>query len=274
MAEKLKKAAVMGWPLRHSLSPALHGYWLSQHNIAGSYTALPVQPDHLAAALKSLAKDGFCGVNLTVPHKEAAVAYMDEMDPVATAIGAVNTVIVQGGKLIGRNTDAYGFISNVKQHYTFRRKHKAIVLGAGGAARAVVKALKDEGFGHIVITNRTPDKAAMLAKHFAMDAASWDHRAFLLKDADMLVNTTTLGMQDAPALDMDLSLLPEDALVTDIVYTPLMTELLAAAKKRGNPIVDGLGMLLHQAVPCFEAWFGVRPQVTEDVRKHVLGNAA
>ena len=277
---KTIRAGVMGWPIAHSRSPALHGHWLRRHDIDGSYIPLPVRPEDLPAALRALPKQGFVGVNLTVPHKQLALDIVDRVDPVAARIGAVNTVIVAAdGTLDGTNTDAYGFIANLRQGAGDALARylagPAAILGAGGAARAVVVALCDAGVREIRLVNRTRANAeplAELARQSGADVVliAWDVRADALAGAGMLVNTTTLGMQGAPPLDLALDALPGAALVHDIVYAPLITPLLAAAQARGNPIVDGLGMLLFQAQPAFEAWFGIRPSVDADLRAAVL----
>ena len=268
-----KRAGVIGWPVGHSLSPKLHGYWLKHYNIKGEYLAKGVEPEDLEEALRALPKKGWQGCNLTIPHKEAALLSMDSLDEEARAIGAVNTVIVKKGKLHGTNTDAYGFIENIRP-FMPKAKNKAVVLGAGGAAKAVCYALIKDGFDKISIANRTHEKSEALARQFGnkANAAMWDERAALLEQADLLVNATSLGMTGKGPLDIDLSRLPKTALVTDIVYAPLVTPLLAQANARGNSVIDGLGMLLHQAVPAFEAWFGVRPEVTPELRQYVLGN--
>ena len=273
------RAGVMGWPVEHSLSPRLHGYWLAQHGVAGGYEALPVAPEALAERLAGLAAEGFRGVNLTVPHKQAALGLMTSLSPAAEAIGAVNTVVVGGdGALRGDNTDAFGFIESLREGAPewSAASGPAVVIGAGGAARAVCHGLLEAGAPEVRIVNRTHERAEALA---AMDAGrlqahAWSARAETLADAALLVNTTTLGMAGQAALDLDLSALPPSALVTDIVYAPLETPLLAAAGRRGNPVVDGLGMLLHQARPGFAAWFGVMPEVTPGLRAHVLAGAA
>jgi shikimate dehydrogenase len=267
-----KIAGVFGWPVNHSLSPKLHGYWLKHYGIDGEYTAQAVEPDNLAAALKSLPKKNWRGCNLTLPHKETAVEILDSLDEVAESIGAVNTVVVGAdGALRGTNTDAYGFFENIRSSLP-KQKRKAVVLGAGGAAKAVCYALIQTGFSEIVVANRTQDKSTSLVAQFKgnITVGNWENRSVLLECADLLVNTTSLGMKGKDALDIDLAKLPTSALVTDIVYVPLLTPLLEKAKARGNPIVDGLGMLLHQAVPGFEAWFGVRPEVTGKLREYML----
>jgi len=272
-----KKAAVLGWPIGHSKSPALHGFWLREHAIDGTYTALAVPPEDLANTLKSLHKNGFSGVNLTVPHKEAALKIVDQISPVAKAVGAINTIFVRdGGTLYGTNTDAYGFIENLRRdHPGFdAARGTAVVLGAGGAARAVCAALKDAGCREIRIANRTLSRSETLAKDFGpvVKPVAWSDLPRALSDAALLVNATSLGMTGQPPLPVDLSPLPTGALVTDLVYAPLETELLKAARARGNPAVDGLGMLLYQAQAGFEGWFGVKPEVTPALRAHVLAS--
>ncbi len=269
------RAGVMGWPVAHSLSPRLHGYWLAQHGIDGLYDALEVTPDRLAERLAELADEGVAGVNLTLPHKQAAIVLMASLSPAAQIIGAVNTVVVgDDGSLAGDNTDAFGFMENLRDGAPrwSAASGPAVIIGAGGAARAVCHGLLEAGAPELRLVNRTPARAESLA---AMDnrrikALPWAARAETLEGAALLVNTTTLGMAGQPALDLDLAALPPEALVTDIVYAPLETPLLAAAGRRGNPVVDGLGMLLHQARPGFAAWFGVMPEVTPGLRAHVL----
>ena len=267
--KNIKKAAVIGYPISHSRSPILHRFWLKQYEIAGEYTAIEVPPEGLADFIKTMTKNGFCGVNVTIPHKEAVINLLDEIDDTARKIGAVNTIIADNGKLLGKNTDAYGFAENILPFV--RGKKKAVVLGAGGAARAVVYALHDIGFSEIVVTNRTLGRALELKDmNIPITVVGWAKRTEALDNANLLVNTTSLGMAGKPTLEIDLSLLPKTALVTDIVYSPLMTNLLARAQARGNATVDGLGMLLHQAVPAFAAWFGVKPVVSDELRSAVL----
>lgn len=267
-------AGVIGWPVSHSRSPRLHGYWLERHGIDGAYVPLPVPPGRISTALRALPVLGFRGANLTVPHKQDAVAVCDELDPLARRIGAVNTIVVgEDGRLIGSNTDASGFIENLRRHSTWRSGGApAVVLGAGGAARAVCVALLDAGAGKVRIANRTRLRAELLADEMgaAVEAVGWDERDAALDGAMLLVNTTTLGMTGQPPLEIDLSRLSADAVVCDAVYVPLETPLLAAARTRGNQAVDGLGMLLYQAQPGFEAWFGVRPDVDAALRRFVL----
>ncbi len=277
LTAKGKIAGVMGWPVRHSRSPQLHGHWLRLHNIDGSYIPMPVRPADIQQALRALPVLGMAGTNVTLPHKQAALAAMDNVTDTAQRIGAVNTVIVGAdGKLSGDNTDAYGFMENLRQLAPGWQPGAApaVILGAGGAAQAICVALQDAGVPRLTITNRTAARAQALAA--ALDpfcqVVPWPERAAALADAGLLVNTTSLGMAGAPPLDLDLTRLPPDAVVADIVYTPLETALLAAAGQRGNVVVDGLGMLLHQARPGFRAWFGVDPQVTPALRAAVLAD--
>lgn len=267
----IKKAGVVGFPVAHSLSPRLHGFWLEKYDIAGEYKHYEVRPEELPKFIDKLRSDkDFVGVNLTIPHKEAVMGLLDEVDELAKEIGAVNTINNNNGILTGKNTDAYGFAENIRNYVT--RTNKAVVLGAGGAAKAVVFALKELGFKHIVIANRSQERAEELTSvvSYPLSVADWKKRNEILKDANILINTTSLGMTGKEPLEIDLSLLPITALVTDIVYNPLITSLLVKASERGNPTVDGLGMLLHQAVPAFEVWFGINPEVTEELRQYVL----
>jgi shikimate dehydrogenase len=271
------RAGVMGWPVEHSRSPLLHGFWLKQHAIDGAYVLLPVRPEELARSLRSLAAQGFAGCNLTIPHKEAALAIVDEVDAAAARIGAVNTVVVRhDGTLEGRNTDAFGFRENLlaAQPGWHASAGPAVVLGAGGAARAVVAALLDDGAPEIRLINRSRDRAKALAAALggAIEIVDWSRRAEALADAALLVNTTSLGMTGQPPLALALDALPKTAVVNDIVYAPLETPLLRAAAQRGNPVVDGLGMLLHQARPAFAAWFGLMPEVTPALRQTMVAS--
>jgi len=269
------KAGVIGWPIDHSLSPRVHGFWLRAHGVNGSYQAIAVEAHALPGLLENLAADGFSGLNVTVPHKEAVLDHLDAVSEAASKIGAVNTIVVdEKARLIGSNSDGFGFLENLKQGclgFT-AQAGAAIVLGGGGAARAIVAALIDEGAPDIVLINRTRKRAEILANDLGgpVRVVDWADREQALENAALLVNTTTLGMRGKPALDLSLRTLPMGAIVNDIVYAPLDTPLLKAARARGNATVDGLGMLLHQARPGFAAWFGVDPQVSEELRAHVL----
>ena len=272
---KTRLAGVMGWPVGHSRSPVMHRYWLERHGIEGDYVKLPVKPENLERALRHLPALGFAGCNVTIPHKEKALALVDHPDPVARRIGAVNTVAVRAdGTLEGANTDAFGFLENLRSGAPKWRAAAgpAAVLGAGGAARAIVVGLLDEGVPEIRLTNRTLARAEEIAASFGarVVVVPWEQRAKALNGAALLVNATSLGMAGAGALDLPIAALPKDAIVNDIVYAPLLTPLLLAARERGNPIVDGLGMLMHQGRPGFAAWFGVKPEVTPELRKRML----
>ena len=272
---KTIQAGVIGWPVSHSLSSRLHGFWLKELGIDGTYSALAVAPDGLENSLRSLPERGFAGVNLTLPHKEAAATIVDTMDSVANRIGAVNTIVVGAdGNLAGSNTDGYGFIENLKSsapEWTADNK-SAVILGAGGAARAIIAALLDAGLKELRLVNRTLSRAESLKDDIggAIIVVPWADRTKVLEGAGLLVNTTTLGMTNEEPLEIDLSPLPAKAVVTDIVYAPLTTPLLKDAAGRGNLTVDGLGMLLHQARPGFDQWFGAEPVVTDALRAHVL----
>lgn len=269
-------SGVMGWPVGHSRSPALHGHWLARHGIAGTYVPLPVQPEHLEQALRALPVLGFAGCNLTVPHKEAAFRIVDHVDRAAARLRAVNTVIVRpDGTLEGRNTDGEGFLKHLEASApAWRPDRPVLVLGAGGAARAVVGTLADAGVPEIRIANRTDARAASLAEEFGTPLRPWPwaKREDGLTGCGLVVNTTQLGMVGWPELELALDRLPGDGVVYDIVYTPLETPLLAEARQRGLTTVDGLGMLLHQARAGFAAWFGVDPTVDEALRQAVLGS--
>ncbi|HEV2187901.1 MAG TPA: shikimate dehydrogenase [Stellaceae bacterium] len=275
-------AGIMGWPVAHSRSPALHGFWLAEHGIDGAYVPLAVEPHRLEQALRALPALGFRGCNLTIPHKQAALAVMDRVDPFARRIGAMNTVVITGdGCLEGSNTDVFGFRENLREQAPNwqAKAGPAVVLGSGGSARSVVAALVADGVSEVRLVNRTVTHAEALAGDLTQPETRivvhpWEARNTALRDAGILVNTTSLGMDKEPALDIDLSGLPLAAVVVDIVYVPLETGLLAAARRRGNPAVDGLGMLLHQGRPGFEAWFGVAVSVTPALRAAMLSTFA
>jgi shikimate dehydrogenase len=276
LTAKGRLAGVIGWPVGHSRSPQLHGHWLVRYGIDGAYVPLAVAPEGLAAALRGVAALGFRGCNVTVPHKEAAMALVDELDPLARRIAAVNTIVVRAdGSLFGTNTDGFGFLANLQAGAPgwSAAQGPAVVIGAGGAARAIIVALTDAGAPEIRLANRTRGRAEKLVAELGgpITVVDWADRAAALDGAALLVNTTTEGMQGHDALDLPLDALPAAALVTDIVYVPLETPLLAAARARGHPVVDGVGMLLHQARPGFEAWFGVAPVVDAALRTAVLG---
>jgi shikimate dehydrogenase len=262
-------AGVIGWPVKHSRSPRLHGFWLARHEVDGAYVPLAVEPGRLEAALRGLVACGFRGANVTIPHKEAAFGLCDDVAASARRAGAVNTLVFEGGRILGSNTDGYGFLESLREQAPGfdPRSGPAVLLGAGGAARAIGAALLDAGCPRLTLVNRTRDRAEALAAALGGPVAVAE--APPLSDAALLVNTTSLGMPGQPPLEVDLSPLPPTAIVADIVYVPLETPLLAAARARGLVAVDGLGMLLHQARPGFEAWFGVAPQVDSGLRAFV-----
>jgi shikimate dehydrogenase len=264
-------AGVMGWPVAHSRSPQIHNYWLHKYGIKGAYVQLAVQPGNLAVALSGLSALGFRGCNITIPHKVAALKLMHAVDANAQRVGAINTIVVQAdGSLKGMNTDGFGYIQSLLDAKPDWRADTGpvTVLGAGGAARAIVLALADRGAKEIRLLNRTAGKAQALAAEFGepVKALPWSERHAALADVALLVNTTSQGMHGNLALDLTLDALPSHALVSDAIYVPLETPLLAAARRRGNQTVNGLGMLLNQARPAFEAWFGVMPELTPELR--------
>ena len=293
-----RKVAVIGYPVKHSLSPKLHGYWLDfykkdleEKGIRGEYVAREVAPEELEDFILNMKENGYVGCNITLPHKGRLFDFLlnednESLSTAARTVCAVNTIVVKSeGGLFATNTDYYGFVSNIKENapdFDFATG-KAVVLGAGGAARAIITALVIEGVTEIVIINRTKENAEKIKedvdsiKNFVRDwkyepkiaIADWEDRSEVLEGANLLVNTTSLGMQGQPALDIDLEKLPKSALVTDIVYKPLETDLLKKAKERGNVVVDGLGMLLYQAVAGFKMWFGITPKVTKELREYI-----
>lgn len=267
-----KLTALIGYPVEHSLSPVIHGYWLEKHGIDGEYKLLTTKPARLRQTMLHMRKKNALGLNVTVPHKQAVMEYLDGMDHLAETIGAVNTIVNRNGKFMGTNTDAYGFITALRDGVGELASHlkNAVILGAGGATRAVIVALQQAGAMRITITNRTAEKAAQLAAEFSVGYVEWEAREELLKTATLLVNTTSLGMQGQAPQEISLESLSKTAVVMDIVYAPLETELLRAARARGCVVVDGLGMLLHQAAGAFAQWHGVTPTVDAALRTHVL----
>jgi shikimate dehydrogenase len=264
-------AGLMGFPVMHSRSPKLHNYWLSQHGLTGAYLPLAITAEGLRAALRALPALGFSGCNLTIPHKEAALDIVDRVDPLARRIGAINCVVVApDGSLAGQNHDAFGYIESIREAQPGWRADTGpiVVIGAGGGARAVLVSLIDQGAREIRLVNRTLARATALERDLGgpIKALPWEKRQAALEGAAMLINATSQGMAGAPPLDLSLDTFPPRALVSDIVYIPRETALLAAARKRGNPTVNGLGMLLHQARPAFRAWFGIMPEVTPELR--------
>ncbi len=273
-SDRFLLAGVMGWPVMHSRSPALHGYLLKQQNLKGAYLPLAIKPERLAAALRALPALGFSGCNLTIPHKEAAMGIVDRVDDAARAIGAISCVVVEDDEtLTGKNNDHFGFIEGIVEALPDWRADAGpiVVVGAGGGARGVVYGLIKRGAGEIRLVNRTGERAETLKQGIGgpITVVPWDARHEALAGAAMLVNTTSQGMVGNPPLDIDLAHLPADALVSDIIYIPQETPLLAAARQRGNRTVNGLGMLLHQARPAWRSWFGIDPEITAELRAEI-----
>ncbi|MEX2129358.1 MAG: shikimate dehydrogenase [Xanthobacteraceae bacterium] len=271
-----RRAGVIGHPVAHSRSPVIHRYWLNEHNIDGDYTREDVPPEKIRTFLRNFATSGLVGANVTVPYKEAAFRALARAEPVAAALKVANTLWLEDGRLAGTNTDVYGFLANLDERSPDWdvAAEQTVVLGAGGGARAVVFGLLQRGLGRVVVINRTRARAEAIAAELGdrVTPASLNELPEWLEDADLLVNATTLGMTGQPPLEIDLAPMQDGAVVYDIVYVPLETPLLAAARARGLRTVDGLGMLLHQAVPAFERWFGVRPSVTPGLRAALLAD--
>lgn len=273
---KPKKAGVIGWPVNHSRSPLIHGHWLKKYALEGSYDAIAVAPEEARSFFNNFAKSGYRGANITIPHKEAIIPHIDYLDDAAKAIGAVNTIWLKDGKIHGTNTDWLGFLGNLDAAHPRwdEEVHSALVLGAGGAARGIIYALLQRGFTYIHVANRTLERAQEMQNHFgnriiphALDEADeW------VAESNLIVNTTSLGMGDNPPLRLSLNSINPNCLVTDIVYSPLETPLLAQAKQKDVKRVDGLGMLLHQAAPGFERWFGVSPKVDHELRQLIVND--
>lgn len=278
MNDAPKKLAIIGWPVNHSRSPLIHNHWLSAQGVAGEYEPYAIDPkDDFRAALAAMAANGFVGANVTIPHKQTAFAAMDVLSDSARALGAVNTISMKQGRFIGDNTDGEGFLASLDAAAPGHdwRQRPVLVLGAGGAARAIIAALGRAGVPDIRLTNRTRDKADALAGLADnLTIGDWQKREALAAACGLLVNTTSLGMQGQPPLDMALSGLARGALVSDIVYTPLQTLLLAAAEQQGFIAVDGLGMLMQQAALSFEIWTGIRPEVNDDLRDVLVADLA
>jgi shikimate dehydrogenase len=276
MNDKYKTAGVMGWPVQHSRSPAIHNHWIKKHDLKGSYGLFEVNPNSLETALRGISALGLAGCNVTIPHKINALRFMDWIDPLAEKIGAINTVVVQNdGALHGYNFDGFGYIESIKEaqpQWDAKFSGPITMLGAGGASRAILVSLLDAGATDIRIVNRTKDKANALVDEFGstLTAINWLEYEDALNDCELLINTTSQGMHGQSALEIKLAKLPISAIVSDVIYTPLITPLLTEAQRRGNLIVDGLGMLLHQARPAFKAWHGVMPDATAELRNEII----
>ncbi|MEL7028718.1 MAG: shikimate dehydrogenase [Pseudomonadota bacterium] len=272
MSDSLIRAAVIGDPVAHSLSPRMHGYWITQAGVSGSYTSLHVSEEDFASVVRLLPKMGFTGVNVTLPHKEQAARIADVREPLVERIGAANSLTFQAdGSIAAANTDAVGFTGILKATLVSRiiTKGAALILGAGGAAKAAAAGLINDGWGRIIAINRTPAKAEALARSFPasiVEPASWAELPTLTPQADLIVNATSLGMRGKPDLEISLRDAKPSAVAADIVYTPLETRFLAEARHQGLAVVDGLGMLIHQGAPCFRAWFGAEPVIDETLR--------
>lgn len=271
----LKKAGVIGFPIHHSKSPIIHNYWLKRYDIPARYDAFEVKPEELESFVFSLKEQGFAGINVTVPHKVAVMKLMDKLSPAAQKAGAVNTVIVgKDGELFGHNTDGLGFLANVqekKKDFDIKQK-PVVILGTGGAARGVCAALVLAGAPEIRLIYRTREKAENLAASVGGNfrLVEWSKKEEALKGAGLIANATTLGMNGFDPLEIDLSGSNTSAIIADLVYSPLKTELLKQAEKKGHVTADGLGMLLHQACPAFQAWFDVMPEITQELKELVL----
>lgn len=272
MTPPLKLAAVIGFPVAHSRSPRLHGHWLARYGIDGHYIPLQIAPEDFHACLPMLSRMGFAGTNVTLPHKETALAMADAKSPLAQRIGAANTLTFTDAGIEADNTDAHGFTWNILDTVPDWSPGTVALIGAGGASRAVIVALQDRGASEIRLANRSVQRAEDLAAEFGagITVVPWQERDQMLEGCDTLINATSLGMQGKPQLEMSLDALPKGAIVNDLVYTPLETPLLAQARARGNTVIDGLGMLLHQAAPGFARWFGVTPTVDAELRERVL----
>jgi shikimate dehydrogenase len=265
-------AGIAGWPVTYSRSPRLHGFWLQRHDIDGTYIPLPIREGQFTTAMRGLLAAGFAGANVTIPHKLAAFAICDTVDASARRAGAVNTLVFQDGRIAGSNTDGYGFIANLRAHGIDPAAAPALLLGAGGSARAVAAALQDAG-APVTVANRTRARAEELARDLpGLRIADWDDRVAALADHALVVNATPLGMVGHDPLDLDLTRAPASLAIADNVYIPLDTPLLSAARARGLRTVEGIGMLLHQAVPGFRAWFGVEPQVDDELRQFIIAD--
>ncbi len=272
LSGQARVAGIAGWPVTYSRSPRLHGFWLQRHRIDGAYVPLPIRASSFGVAMRGLVAAGFAGTNVTIPHKVAAFEICDAVDETARRAGSVNTLVFHDGRITGSNTDGYGFVANLRAHAVDPAAGPVLLLGAGGSARAVAAALLDVG-ASVTVANRTPGRAEALARDLpGMRIIGWGARTAALADHALVVNATPLGMIGHEPLDLDLSTAPTSLVVADNVYVPLETPLLAAARGRGLRCVGGLGMLLHQAVPGFRAWFGVEPRVDEELRQFVAAD--
>lgn len=271
-SQPFKAAGLIGWPVAQSRSPKMHGYWIERYKVNGTYILMPVHPDKVGDALRGVVALGFAGCNVTIPHKQAVLPFLDHIDPLAKRMGAANLIVVGAdGKLSGFNKDGYGWresLRDAKPDFDVK-VGPAVVMGAGGGARAIVFTLADEGCPEIRLINRHQERAEKLAADCGkmVKVIPWEQRAAALDGANLLVNCTNQGMIGQPPLDLPLDRLPKSTFVSDIIFNPKETPLLAAGRQRGNPTVNGVGMLLHQGRPAFNAWFGVEPEVTPELYK-------
>jgi shikimate dehydrogenase len=272
LTAQARVAGIIGWPVGHSRSPRLHGYWLEKYGIDGAYVPLPIPPEHFAAAVRGLMYAGFAGANVTIPHKTAAFEVCDIVDETAKRAGAVNRLTFRDGKISGSNTDGWGFVANLRAHGVDPKAGPALLVGAGGGARAIAAALLAEGV-RVTISNRTASRAEQLVRDLpGLAIIPWDHRDAAVADHALVINATSLGMEHKEPLALDLSRAAPGTAIADIVYVPLETTLLRDAKARGLTPVEGLGMLLHQAVSAFHGWFGVEPVVDDGLRRFVAAD--
>jgi shikimate dehydrogenase len=272
LSAQARVAGIIGWPVGHSRSPRLHGYWLEKYRIDGAYVPLPIEPSHFPETVRGLMRAGFAGANVTIPHKLAAFEVCDRVDGTARRAGAVNTLIFRSGEITGSCTDGWGFLSNLRANGVDPKAGPALLLGAGGGARAIAAALLDEGVS-VTIANRTPARAEQLVRDLpGPTIVPWEQRAAAVADHALIVNATALGMEGKAALPLDLSRAEAGAAVADIVYVPLETPLLRDAAAHGLKPIEGLGMLLYQGIPGFRAWFGVEPAVDDDLRRFVAAD--
>jgi shikimate dehydrogenase len=276
MTGPARRACIVGWPVEHSRSPLIHGYWLRKYGIDGSYVKRPVRPDEAVSFFRGMRAEGLAGCNVTIPHKETAFAVADDKGPAARAMGAANTLWFEGGRLMAENTDGIGFMNDLAATFPrFDASGRTVaVLGAGGAARAIIYAFLEAGAHEVRVFNRTRARADAVAAHFGprVKPHDWSERVDRSRDVGVLVNATSLGMKGGAALDMPLERLHSATIVADLVYVPLVTPLVASARARGLGAMDGLGMLLHQAVPGFAKWFGVMPEVTPELRALIVAD--
>ncbi|MGH7155000.1 MAG: shikimate dehydrogenase [Acetobacteraceae bacterium] len=274
LSGRARVAGIAGWPVEHSRSPLIHGFWLRRHGIDGAYVPLPIRSTEFDRAMRGLIAAGFAGANVTIPHKRAAFALCDSVDDIAGRIGAVNTLLFRGGVIEGTNSDGFGFLETLREHNVNAETGPALLLGAGGAARAIAGVLLAKGVA-VAVCNRSKERAEALHQDLpALHVVPWSSRSDALRDHALLVNTTSLGMAGHAPFDLSLDRAGDSLVIADVVYVPLETPLLKAGRARGLRTVDGLGMLLHQARPGFASWFGIDPVVDDELRRFVMADLA